>query len=222
MSMTSARALVFGMALSWAACTNDEGDATSILPLPCRPRQCPAVDEGPSAEDYTIDLDTATALVTWDADGFTSQASLYGGVVVLHAGDPECVASSDHPCVVTLKRLRLELGSLTTPTTHGDIELEQVVASLVAPLELVDAGLGYMANAGSELQSCMLVDGTRDSATTVLASDLELNLDFANDGLTLTGSLPISFHSGDWECSTLDLTAALISTGLSPWSKPEP
>jgi hypothetical protein len=143
-------------------------------------------------------------------------------VVVLHASDPECVASSDHPCVVTLKRLRFELGSFTLPTTHGDVELEQVVASLAAPLELVDAGIGYIADAGSELQSCMLVDGTADSATTALASNLELNLDFANEGLTLTGSLPVSFHSGDWECSSLDLTATVVSAGLLPWSKPEP
>jgi hypothetical protein len=220
--MTASWALLLGLVLFPAACSSDQGGPASILPMPCRSRPCPPVDEGPSAEDYVIDLDTATALVTWDADGFTAQAQLYGGVMVLHASEPECVATSDHQCLVTLKRLRFELGSLTTPTTHGDIELEHVVASLVAPLELVDAGLGYVARAGSELQSCMLVDGITDSATTVLASNLELNLDFANEGLALTGSLPISFHSGEWECSTLDLTATVVSSGLSPWSKPEP
>jgi hypothetical protein len=220
--MASARALVCVLALLSAACTSEEGSAPSILPRPCRARPCLTLDQEPSADDYVVNLNAATALLTWDADGLTSQAELQGGVVVLHATEPECLASSGHPCSVTLKRLRLELGALTIPTTDGDIELEQIVTSLVAPLELVDAGPGYVANAGSELQSCMFVDGTADSATVPLASSIELNLDFANEALALTGSLPVPFHVGAWECSTLDLTATVVSAGLAPWSKPEP
>jgi hypothetical protein len=218
--MTCSRALGFGLALFSTAC-NSEANLSNILPQPCRARPCPSVDEAASADDYVILLDSATAVVSWDANGHTSDAALNDGVVVVHASDPECLASSAHPCSVTLKQLRLELGSLSVPTTDGEVELEQIVTSSAGPLELLDEGSGYVAKAGTELQSCMLVDGAADSATAMLASNVELNLDFANEGLALTGSLPVRFHWGEWECSTLDLTATVVSAGRVPWSKPE-
>ena len=118
------------------------------------------------------------------------------------------------------ERLRLELSSATLPTSEGDFELDGPVLSIRAPIELSDSGGGYFLEAGvTGVQTCMSVDGRRDSATVALGDDVSMNIDIPNETFSLNGRFPLRVHVGENECNTLDATATVSASGRMPWTQ---
>ena len=187
----------------------------------CRASSCAKVDLEPAASDQVIELDSETALVHFVIDGLGSDEGLVGGEVAVEPEDASCVASSDHPCVISLKRLRVRLSSATLSTTDGDVSLENPVVSVKAPLTLVDSGSGYVVPGGAEAQTCVSVDGRADSATARFAGDVSMNIDFEQQGFSLQGSFPVRFHVQGGSCKVFDATASVVAAGQRPWTTPD-
>jgi hypothetical protein len=183
----------------------------------CEKSRCTSVDLAPGANDYVMELDSGTAFVYFVINGFESDQGLVGGEVAVEPDHPSCVASSDNPCAISLKRLRLRLSSATLPTSEGHVTLEDPVLSVEAPQVLVDSGSGYFVPRGTGVQTCMSVDGRADSARTPLASDARMLIDLENDGFSLQGSFPVRFHVEGGECKVFDATANVVSSGRGPW-----
>ena len=182
-----------------------------------------AVADGvePGATDYKIELDRDAAFVHFVIDGVESDQGLVGGEVAVEPEDASCVASPDHPCVISLKRLRVRLSSATLSTTEGDVHLENPVVSVKAPLTLVDPGSGYVVPSGAEAQTCLSVDGRVESTTARFGADTSVIIDFENQGFSLEGPFPVRFHVEDGECKVFDATATVIASGERPWTGPD-
>jgi hypothetical protein len=186
----------------------------------CDETPCGSVDRGPQPGDFVVALDTENTFVFFAIDGHESDQGLVAGEFVFTTSDPECVASSNNPCAITLRRLRLELSSATLPTSEGDVRLEDPVLSINAPINLVDSGGGFFLQAGvTGVQTCMSVNGRRDSATVALGDDVSMNIDIPNETFSLNGSFPLRFHAGTAECQTLDATATVSASGRMPWTQ---
>jgi hypothetical protein len=187
----------------------------------CEPVSCEKVDRGPREGDVVIALDTATAFVRYAIDDFESDLAVTAGELVLTTDDAECVASSDHPCTVTLERLRIALSSMSQPTTEGNVRLDDPVLSLVAPFELTDAGGGFVLEPErARIQTCVSVDGRPDASIVPLEQPLTLGLDFANEGASLEGTLPLAFAVGGNECVRKRARATIVVSGKTPWKRP--
>jgi hypothetical protein len=186
----------------------------------CDETPCGPVGRGPQPGDFVVELDTETADVLFAIDGHESDQGLVAGEFVFTTTDPECVASSNNPCTIVLERLRLELSSATLPTSEGDFELDEPVLSIRAPIELSDSGYGYFLDPGQTgVQTCLSVDGRRDSATVALGDEAGMNIDVPNESFSLNGRFPLRFHAGDDECQTLDATASVSANGRVPWTQ---
>jgi hypothetical protein len=124
------------------------------------------------------------------------------------------------PCTLVLERLRFQISDFMQPTTEGDLEVEDVVVSVLAPVELVDSGGGYFLAAGvTGAQTCATVNGTRDSATVALGEDASMNLDIPRQTFSLLGRFPVRFRAGSDGCEKLDATATVSASGRSPWAR---
>jgi hypothetical protein len=184
----------------------------------CRATFCGAVDRGPLPGDYAVELDTAGAFVSLEIDGQRADAGLTRGQFVFTADDPTCAGSATTPCTIVLQRLQLDLGSFTLPASEGELSLTDVVLSVLAPIELVNAGSGYVLTAGNTgVRTCASVNGTRDAATVALGDDGSMNVDFPNETLSVEGRFPLRFRAGSDGCEKLDATATVIAAGRSPW-----
>jgi hypothetical protein len=187
----------------------------------CEPVACEKVDREARGGDVAIDLDTDTAFVFYSIDGFDADVGVTGGEIVFTTDAPSCSASSDNPCTITLERLRIELSSLTQPTNEGDVRLEHPVVSVVAPLELTDEGSGFaLLPSRTRVQTCVSVDGRSDSTLVPLEKPLNMNLDFENEGASLSGTLPIRFGIGENECKQQQATGTILASGKTPWERP--
>jgi hypothetical protein len=210
--MMSAAACVLG-------CGNGKSDLGDLLSLQCEAHRCSTFDEAPMSDDYAIELETESALLAVQSGRFSSDSRLVAGDVVLRPDDPSCVPSSDHPCRLVLKRLRLDIGSFRLPTTQGDVHLENVVLSVKAPLGLVNSGSGYVVAVETDVETCGRTNGLADSAVAALGAGVSLNVDFQNETLPVGGAFPVRFHFGKIECEALDATAMVVSAARAPWTR---
>jgi hypothetical protein len=184
----------------------------------CDSSACKKVDREARSGEFVVELDADTAFVAYQIDDFQSDMGLAGGELVFSTEKPSCVASSDNPCRITLERLRVELSSMTQPTTEGSVELNRPVVSLVAPLELVDDGGGFFLDPGrATVQTCVSVDGRPDSAIAPLRKPFAVMLDFENRTASFEGALPVRFRFGESECVEREAEATILATGEGPW-----
>jgi len=204
------------------ACGGTKNSARDLLPSECATHACASIDEEPTSNEFVIDLDADRAQTRFELDIFATDLGLLAGSVVLTASDPSCLASVNSPCTITLRRLRLELGSTTIATTAGDVELNDPSLSLRAPLSLVDSGSDYVVPPETDVQACAKVEGRPDSAIVPLHADSRLHVEFSRELLAFDVVFPFRFHFGDWQCQNFDATLRVTAAGRSPWTKPQP
>jgi hypothetical protein len=186
----------------------------------CDSRPCKMVDREARSGEFVVELDAGRAFVSYRIDEFQSDMGLAGGELVFSTETPSCVASSDNPCRITLQRLRVELSSMTQPTTEGTVELNRPVLSLVAPLELVDEGGGFFLEPGrATVQTCVSVDDRPDSALAPLRKPFAVTLDFESRTSSFEGALPVRFGLGESECVQKEGEATILATGETPWNE---
>jgi hypothetical protein len=185
----------------------------------CKEERCATVDRGPRDGDLVIALDTESAFVVYEVEGFEANAGLPGGQIVFTTNEPSCIASSNRPCRLTLHRLRLELSSMVQPTTDGDVDLDDPVLTVETPVELVDLGSGFVLEPGVNVQTCVSVNGRSSAATDPLEAPVTLTLDFANRTSVLEGTLPVAYSFGSDECVLQRATATITAAGVSPWAE---
>lgn len=178
----------------------------------CKLRRCEALDTEPGPGATWFELRRDQSFVSFELDGHATESPLLLGELAFDAPDPSCVAAPSTPCTLTLNRLRLRLASARIETGGTRVFIEEPELSVQAPLELVDRGFGFVIPSGTEVQTCLLTDGRRDSARTPLDEPATLKHDPNNGRLLLAGLFPVRFHGGDGDCRTFDASANIVAT----------
>jgi hypothetical protein len=204
-----ARAFVLLLCLAPSSCDSE-----------CGAKPCGAVDRSAERGDYAVELDTETGFAAVEFGGQSSDFGLTGGEFVFTTLDSECAATPETPCTIVLERLRIELSSFTQPTSEGDLQIDEPVISVRAPIELVDSGGGFFLDAETTgTQICSTVNGTRDSATLALSDPASMNVDIPRQTFSLEGQFPLRFRAGSDGCETIDGSATVVASGRSPWAQ---
>jgi hypothetical protein len=174
---------------------------------------CPTVDVNEDADAVVISLDSSTAFVTVDADPSEAWA-LLGGQVILAPSERDCVASSDHPCHATLRRLKLEVSAFTQRfSDDSTLSVDEPVVSLVAPVELDDTGSGFVISADHRFQTCALVDGRRQSDMAKSNEPTTLMFDETSRSMSISSSFVLIVHGDSDKCAAVPYSMHLIASG---------
>ena len=174
---------------------------------------CPAVDEDGDAGAVAINLNYSNALVTIDEDPPQDMA-LLGGQVILAPSEPNCVASLDHPCHATLSRLKFQVSGFTQRfSDDSTLMVDEPAVSLVAPVELDDQGAGFLIPAGSQFQTCALVDGRRQSDTAKSNELTTLIFDEQSRSMSVSSNFVLIVHADSDKCAAVTYSMHLIAAG---------
>ncbi len=184
---------------------------------PCDAEDCEQFDADPNESDHVIALDD-DAFGYIDLNGEGSNVSV-SGEVVIHAEDATCMATPATPCSITLKRLRVGLGSMMLPSSIGDFAWDDVSASIEVPLELVDQGSGYIVPSETLVQTCGLVDGREDAGISEVGTASSIDLDFEGQFIGIDITLPLVVSVGHRSCDEWKLQVTVVAAGVRPWEQ---
>ena len=174
---------------------------------------CPAVDEDMDAGTVVINLNSSNAFITIDEDPSQAMA-LLGGQVILAPSEPNCIASSDHPCHAKLSRLKFQVSGFTQRfSDNSTLTVDEPVVSLMAPVELDDQGAGFLIPAGNQFQTCALVDGRRQSDRAKSNELTTLIFDEPSRSMSVSSSFVLIVHADSDKCAAVTYSMHLIAAG---------
>lgn len=206
------RALALGTSIAMTLAGCGKGECTRFA-------GCPAVDQQATAEDDIVELGSG-ALVSFTVQGQTSVQVLDGGEVVFLPEQRACVPSQDNPCRLTLKRLMFRLRNFEIDLSNGEkLNVQEVVDSVVTPLQLQDDGAGYVIPAGTSSQTCSTIAGRSKNGQAPSSQNTVLILDEYAQRLQVDAEFELVTYVDDDECDELRIAVNLLAGGISPWKQ---
>ncbi len=93
-------------------------------------------------------------MVIEDESSF-SDGMIMSGELVLRPDAAGCAGMPERPCGATIQRLSVTITDLTA----GDFSFSEPTLSIDAPLEVLDIGMGYSIEEGTNIHNCVVLRG---------------------------------------------------------------
>ena len=167
---------------------------------------CPVVDRDATADDFVASVESGNVVGIRAQNGAENVQVLEGGEIVFSLVERGCEAQPDSPCRLTLQRLEFRLVQLALDLTDDTrLSVEAPVIRMALPLELTDAGSGYLLPSGNSFQTCGSIDGRLQHGLAKSSHAAQIRFDERFEAVQVVGSFPILVHSNYEACDELEL-----------------
>ena len=173
---------------------------------------CPALGVVEAEGQVTLTIDTETAFGRIDTGTEVVDVGILGGEVVLRSNEAACVASGDHPCAYSIDRLEVR-------PSGGSFEgrrIDAVRLAIDTPYRVTDSGFGMVVGSGTEVHTCLEVEGRGEHAAGSSTGAATLNYDesVTPKVASLELTWPLAYRFADDDCELTTYTFQLIATAV--------